>query len=291
MKPPRFEYHAPSSATETISLLGQFGEEAKVLAGGQSLMPLLNFRLARPAVLIDINGVTELDFLERQNGWLSIGALVRQRRAEQSSLVAESCPLLAEALPLMGHFQIRNRGTIAGSLAHADPAAELGAVTLALGAEFKIRSRRGDRLVPASEFFISYLTTALAADELLVETRFPVAQSRMGYAFAEFARRPGDFALVGAAAVVSQDQKACCDSLRVAFTGIGPVPVLFTDAEALVQGRPLDAQAMNAFAEHIASKLEPESDVHASAEYRRELAVVLARRALHTAAARCAGRR
>jgi carbon-monoxide dehydrogenase medium subunit len=289
MKPPRFEYHAPTSVAETLSILQQYGADAKVLAGGQSLMPLLNFRLARPAALVDINGVKELDFLERQNGWLSVGALVRQRTAEQSSLVAESCPLLAEALPLIGHFQIRNRGTVVGSLAHAEPAAELGAVTLALGAELKIGGRQGDRQLPAHEFFVSYLTTALGPDELLLEVRFPTMRSHTGYAFVEFARRPGDFALVGAAAVVSQDQAERCAGARVAFTGVGPVPVLFTDTDGILLGRPLEARAMDAFAEHIAAQLEAEADIHASAEYRRELAAVLAGRALHTAAARCAG--
>jgi carbon-monoxide dehydrogenase medium subunit len=289
MKPPPFEYHAPATVAETVSILQQYGADAKVLAGGQSLMPLLNFRLARPAALIDINGVTELDFLERQNGWLSVGALVRQRTAEQSSLVAESCPLLAEALPLIGHFQIRNRGTIVGSLAHADPAAELGAVALVLGAEMKIRSQRGDRLLPANEFFVSYLTTALAPDELLTETRFPIAHPHTGYAFVEFARRPGDFALVGVAAVVSLDQRGRCAGARVAFTGVGPAPVLFTDTEGVLQGEPLKAQAINAFAEHIAAQLEADADIHASAEYRRELAAVLGRRAFQSAATRCAG--
>lgn len=269
-------------------MLQQYGADAKVLAGGQSLMPLLNFRLARPAALIDINGVQELDFLRRQNGWLAVGALVRQRTAECSSLVAESCPLLAEALPFIGHFQIRNRGTVVGSLAHADPAAELGAVALALGAELRIQSQRGDRRLPANEFFVSYLTTALAPDELLVEARFPVSQPRTGYAFVEFARRHGDFALVGAAAVVSRDQADRCADARLAFTGVGAVPVLFTDTEGFLQGEPLETRAMNALAEHVAAKLEAEADIHASAEYRRELAAVLAGQALQTAAARSA---
>src|SRR3970282_1290317 len=163
MKPPPFEYYAPTTIAETVSILQQYGADAKVLAGGQSLMPLLNFRLARPAALIDINGGQDLDFLRQQEDWLAVGALVRQRTAECHSLVAESCPLLAEALPFIGHFQIRNRGTIVGSLAHADPAAELGAIALVLGAELRIQSTRGTRTVPAEQFFVSYLTTALAA--------------------------------------------------------------------------------------------------------------------------------
>jgi aerobic carbon-monoxide dehydrogenase medium subunit len=288
MKPPPFEYHAPTTVGETVSLLRQYGADAKVLAGGQSLMPMLNFRLARPAALIDINEVKELDYLRRDNGRLCVGALVRQRAAELSSLVAESCPLLAEALPFIGHFQIRNRGTVVGSLAHADPAAELGAVALVLGAELRIKSQRGERLLSVNEFFVSYLTTALAPEELLVEARFPIARARTGYAFVEFARRPGDFALVGAAAVVSRDQADRCADARLAFTGVGPVPVLFTDTEGLLQGEPLEARAMHGLAGHVAAKLEAESDIHASAEYRRELAAVLAGRALQAAAARSA---
>jgi len=286
MKPPPFEYYAPTTAAETLSLLGQYGADAKVLAGGQSLMPLLNFRLARPAALIDINGVQELDFLRRENGCVAVGAMVRQRAAERSSVVTQSCPLLAEALPFIGHFQIRNRGTIVGSLAHADPAAELGAVALALGAELRIQGQNGERRIPAGEFFVSYLTTALTPDELLVEVRFPIARPRTGYAFVEFARRHGDFALVGVAAVLSRDPGGRCADVRLAFTGVGPVPLLFTDSDGLLQGEPLEEGAMRALAERIASKLEAESDLHASAEYRRELAAVLASRALQTAAAR-----
>lgn len=286
MKPPPFEYHAPATVAETASLLSDHGEDAKVLAGGQSLMPLLNFRLARPAAIVDINGVEELNYLRREDGWLAVGALVRQRAAELSALVTATCPLLAEALPFIGHFQIRNRGTVVGSLAHADPAAELGAVALALGAELRIQSARGIRTVPAEQFFISYLTTALSPDELLVEARFPAARPRTGYAFAEFARRDGDFALVGVAAIVEQDPAHHCTDVRLAFTGVGPVPILITDEQGLLRGGPLVPQAMSAFAERAATSFEAETDIHASAEYRRELAAVLAERALQSAATR-----
>ncbi len=286
MKPPPFEYYAPTTIAETLSVLHQYGDDAKVLAGGQSLMPLLNFRLARPAAVVDINGVKELDYLRRENGWLAVGALVRQRAGEMSSLVAQTLPLLAETLPLIGHFQIRNRGTIVGSLAHADPAAELGAVAVALGAEMKIESRRGSRMVPAREFFVSYLTTVLAADELLVEVRFPTAQPRTGYAFVEFARRHGDFALVGVAVVVSRDQANRCSDVCLAFTGVGPVPAPFMDEEGILRGEPLEPHAINALAKRAASGIDPPSDIHASGEHRCELAAVLAARALETAAAR-----
>ena len=288
MKPPPFEYFDPTTIDETVSVLQQYGDDAKVLAGGQSLMPLLNFRLARPTAVVDINGVKELDYLRKEDGWLAIGALVRQRAAELSGLVADSCPMLAEALPLIGHFQIRNRGTIAGSLAHADPAAELGAVAVVLGAELRIKGPHEDRRIPAEQFFVSYLTTALAPNELLVEVRFPTARPRTGYAFAEFARRHGDFALVGVAAVVEQDQARRCSDVRLAFTGIGPVPLLFTDEKGQLRGEPITAEAVNSCAERVTADLKPESDLHASSEYRRELAVVLAERALGVAAARAA---
>jgi CO/xanthine dehydrogenase FAD-binding subunit len=288
MKPPPFEYRDPSTIDETVSVLQQYGDDAKVLAGGQSLMPLLNFRLARPTAVVDINGVKELDYLRREDGWLAIGALVRQRTAELSELVTDSCPLLAEALPFIGHFQIRNRGTIVGSLAHADPAAELGAVALALGAEIRINGPDGNRIVPAQQFFVSYLTTAMAPNELVVEARFPTARPRTGYAFTEFARRHGDFALVGVAAVIEQDQAQRCSDVRLAFTGIGSVPLLFTDEKSQLRGAPLTLETMNGLAEEVAASLSPESDIHASGEYRRELARVLAERALSAAAARSA---
>lgn len=288
MKPPPFEYRDPSTIAETVSVLQQYGDDAKVLAGGQSLMPLLNFRLARPTAIVDINGVKELDYLRQEDGWLAVGALARQRTAELSDLVTGLCPLLAEALPFIGHFQIRNRGTIAGSLAHADPAAELGAVALALGAEIRISGPGGNRIVPARQFFVSYLTTALAPDELLVEARFPTARPRTGYAFAEFARRHGDFALVGVAAVVEQDRKRRCSDVRLAFAGVGSVPLLFTDEKGRLRGETLTPEAIRSFAKEIAASLEPESDIHASGEYRRELARELAERALGAAAARAA---
>src|SRR3990172_5464158 len=199
MKPPPFEYHAPTTVAETVSLLSHYGEDAKVLAGGQSRMPLLNFRLARPAAIVDINGVEELDYLHQEDGWLVVGALVRQRAAE-----------------------------------------------------LRIQSTRGTRTVPAERFFVSYLTTALAPDELLVEARFPAARPRTGYAFAEFARRHGDFALVGVAAIVEQDPAPRCAEARLAFTGVGPVPILCTDEQGVLRGGPLTPQAMNAFAERAA---------------------------------------
>src|SRR5215470_15811927 len=211
MKPPRFEYLAPTSVDEALAMLAEHGEEAKILAGGQSLVPLLNFRLVRPGYLIDLNGV------RAENGHVAIGAMTRQRAVETSSLVSERCPLLADAMPQIGHVQIRNRGTVGGSLAHADPAGELPAVVAALDGELVLRSARGERRLAPEQFFVGYLTTAAAPDELLVETRVPVAPPRTGTAFIELSRRHGDFALVGVAASVTVDEGGVCTKCAIAL--------------------------------------------------------------------------
>ena len=291
MKPPLFEYEAPETLDEALRLLAEHADEAKVLAGGQSLVPLLNFRLAKPGLLVDINRVRALDYVRRSDGWLEIGAIARQRAVELDPTATQACPLLTEALSYVGHFQIRNRGTVVGSLAHADPAAELPAVAFALGAELDVCGQRGRRSVPASEFFLGYLTTALQADELLVAVRFPARAPRTGYAFTEFARRHGDFALVGVAAVVELDEAGSrCTSLRLAYTGVGPRPVLFEDPQGILRGQVPDPRVISVVAQRAASLLEPDSDLHASGEYRRDLAGVLAERALQMALSRGRGK-
>jgi aerobic carbon-monoxide dehydrogenase medium subunit len=291
MKPAAFEYHDPRTAEEALALLAQYGDEAKALAGGQSLVPLMNFRLARPARLVDLNLIGELSYLRVERGTLRIGAMTRQRELERASLVAEGWPLLAEATRYIGHAQIRNRGTVGGSLAHADPAAELPAVMAALDAELVIQGRDGTRTVQSEEFFLSYLTTALAPDELLVETRVPALPPRTGWAFVEVSRRHGDFALVGVAALLTLDTDGMIQAARLAFTGAAPTPVRAARAEALLVGeRP--AEPLFREAGLLASAdLEPEDDLHASADYRREVGGVLARRALVQAAARAGERR
>ena len=200
MKLPYVEYEAPATVAEAVDLLAEHQDEASVLAGGQSLIPLMALRLARPAVLIDINGLGELSGVSVTDGWVAIGAMTREYVAEESAAVADTVPLLAAALPLIGHEAIRSRGTIGGSLAHADPAAELPAVARALDAEFVVRSRSGDRVIPAAEWFEGYLATSRRPDEILVEVRFPTAGPGTGVAFQEVARRHGDFAIVGLAA-------------------------------------------------------------------------------------------
>ncbi len=291
MKPPPFEYHAPASTTEALDLLGQFGSDAKVLAGGQSLVPLLNLRLARPAHLIDINGLeSEIGQVGTNNGGLAIGAMTRQRTAERSAVIAERCPLLAEALPLIGHIQIRNRGTIGGSLAHADPASELPAVAMVLGAELVARSKsRGERVIKAADFFVSFLTTALEPDELLVEVRLPGWPTGAGWSYQEISRRHGDFAMVGAACLVRLNGDGTIGEARLSYTGAAPAPVRARDAEQSLAGQQPSGDAFAEAAEQAAKVLDPVSDVHAPAAYRLHVAKVLTRRALQTAVSRASG--
>ena len=289
MKPPRFEYLAPVSVEETLGLLGDLGERAKVLAGGQSLVPLLNFRLVRPEHLVDLNGLAELNGIREDDGHLVIGAMTRQRAVERSPLVRERCPLLAEAMPQIGHVQIRNRGTVGGSLAHADPAAELPAVVAALDGRLVLRSARGQRVLTSEQFFVAYFTTAAAPAELLVEVRLPMMPPRTGSAFMEISRRHGDFALVGVAATLTLDESGVCTASALALTGVGRTPVVAREAaRALVGVRPT-AEALAEVGRRVAAAVEPDSDLHASREYRIHLAGVLTRRALARAAERATG--
>jgi CO/xanthine dehydrogenase FAD-binding subunit len=291
MKPPPFDYLAPTALPEALALLAELGDGAKVLAGGQSLVPLLNFRLARPQHLVDLNGIAELAGIREADGHLVIGAMTRQRAVEQSAIVHRRCPLLADAMPHVGHVQIRNRGTIGGSLAHADPAAELPAVVAALGGEVVLQSVRGTRVLTADAFFVSYLTTAAEPDELVVEVRLPSVPPRTGTAFVELSRRHGDFALVGVAATLTVDTGGVCTAAAVALTGVGPTPVLARAAAvALVGARP-SPSAFEEAGRHAAEAVTPGSDLHASSDYRKHLAGVLTRRALARAAERASEER
>lgn len=286
VKPAAFSYHRPRSVAETLDTLAGLGEDAKVLAGGQSLIPLMSLRLARPSLLVDVSRVGELSGVERQNGTLTIGATVTHRRVERSPEVRECTPLIADAMPLVGHVAIRSRGTIGGSLAHADPAAELPAVALALGASFTVRSRdRGERVVDADDFFEGYFTTALEPDEILTAISFPVAEANRGFAIEEVARRHGDFAMVGTAVAVSVADGAITDA-RVAMINAAEKPVRATAAEeALREGADFAAAAAAAVAD-----LDPSGDLHASPAYRRKVAAVCVRRALERATAQLIGR-
>lgn len=292
MKPAPFKHAAPPSVEEALSLLRRYGAEGKVLAGGQSLVPLLSMRLARPSVLVDLNRLRALDYIKNGTGTkngkeIRIGAMTRQRTAELSPLVREKLPLLAEALRYVGHPQIRNRGTVGGSIAHADPSAELPAVLTALGGSVVLQSARGTRTLRGDDFFLSYLTTALAEDELLVEVRLPVHADR-GTAFAEVARRHGDFALAGVAVVLEADDGRA-RSVRMAFTGVGPVPVRIEEAEEAVTDRPLGDAVFAEAGRIVAHRLEPDGDIHATAEYRKAVAGTLTERALRLAAVRARG--
>jgi carbon-monoxide dehydrogenase medium subunit len=285
MKPPRFDYHAPRSVDEAVALLARYGGDAKVLAGGQSLMPLLNFRLARPAALVDVNRIGELAYVREDDGTLAFGAMTRQRTIEFSPVVARRLPLLGEATRWVGHLPIRSRGTIGGSIAHADPSAEYPAVLTALGGEVVVQGPRGRRTLTPERLFETYLTTSLAPDELLVEVRLPASPAGAGYAFEEFARRHGDFAIIGIAALVVRDGDRCT-AARLASAGAGPVPVRLRAAEAILERVGLGEAAIAAAAARAAELVDPDSDVHASAAYRRHLTRVLTGRALKRACER-----
>lgn len=290
MKPPRFDYHAPRSVDETVALLARYGGDAKVLAGGQSLVPMLNFRLSRPAALVDVNRIPALAYVGEHDGILALGATTRQRTIEFSPVVARRLPLLVEATRWVGHLPIRSRGTIGGSLAHADPSAEYPAVLTALDGEVVAQGPRGRRTLKPAELFETYLTTTLAPDELLVEVRLPTAPEGAGHAFEEFARRHGDFAIVGIAAVVVPDGRRCAMA-RLAAAGTGPVPVRLRAVEEILERDGLGESAIEAAAARAAELVEPDSDVHASADYRRHLTRVLTARAIRKSVERSGGRR
>jgi CO/xanthine dehydrogenase FAD-binding subunit len=289
MKPASFVYHRPATLDEALALLADHGGDAKPLAGGQSLIPAMNFRLARPAILIDLERVRELAFMTAGPDGLRLGAMTRQRDVERSPLAARAAPLLHETLPFIAHPQIRNRGTIGGSLAHADPAAELPAVALALDARLHLKRRDGARWIPAAEFFTGLFATALAPEELLVEVAVPAPAARTGWAFEEVARRHGDYALVGVAAVVTLDTQGRCERVRLALLSVGEGPVLAAQAAGLLVGQVPSADLIRAAADAAAtSDIDPPGDIHASPAYRRQLAAVLTRRALTRALERAA---
>jgi len=282
VKPPRFEYHRTGTVDEVVALLAEYGDEAKVLAGGQSLVPLLSLRLARPAHLVDINRVAGLATIGNGNG-LTLGAMVRHRSIERSDVVQRANPLLAHAVRFIGHSAIRNRGTVGGSIAHADPAAELPAVLLVLEGEVEARRAQGTRTVPAAALFEGFLTTALQPDELLTAIRVPPMPAGTGWSFQEFSRRSGDFAIVGVAATVRLDGNGNVGEARLAFSGVDQVPLRATAAESLLAGATPSDDLWKSAAHAAATPLEPASDIHGSAAYRTHLAAVLAERALREA--------
>ncbi len=287
MKPAPFDYYAPTSVDETCSLLARYGSDAKLLAGGQSLVPLLALRLAQPATLIDLNGVHELDYIRADDNGVAIGAMTRQRTVERSSVMRETYPLLPAAVEWIGHPQIRNRGTIGGSLVHSDPAAELPALATLLDATFTITNAQGaKRTVKPDEFFVTYLTTAVEPEEMLSEIYFPTLPAGTGWSFVEVARRHGDFALVGAAATVALDSAGACSNVRIALFGVAPTATRSPSAEQALLNQKPDEQAIAAAASEVVKDIDPPGDVHASVEYRKYVATNLVRRALTEAVQR-----
>ncbi len=287
MKPAAFEYHAPRTVEEALALLRQYGGDAKPLAGGQSLVPTMNFRLAQPAALIDLNGIDELFYLREGGGGLRCGAMTRQRSVEHSGLAQRLSPLLHEAMPYIAHTQIRNRGTIGGSLAHADPAAELPALALALDARFSVRSLTDARWIPARDFYIGLFTTAMQPEEMLVEVEFPTLSARSGWAFDEVARQHGNYALCGAAAVVALEENGTVKSAKLVFLSVGEGPVEASQAANTLIGERPTPDAVRAAADAAAmQEIDPVGDIHAGPAFRRHLARVLAQRVLTRAATR-----
>jgi CO/xanthine dehydrogenase FAD-binding subunit len=281
MKPAPFKYIAARSLEQALALKAEHGDEARFLAGGQSLVPTMNFRLTQPAVLIDINPLPQLAGIQKSGPEsLRIGALTRYRDLERDPTTARDLPLVAEALPHIAHPQIRNRGTIGGNLAHADPASELPAIVVALAGQLRAQSSRGERWIAAAEFFAGALVTTLAADEMLVEVKLPVAKPRSGACFMEVARRRGDFALIGVACTVRIDDDGRCAEARIGLCNAGDKPVLAQDAGASLVGRPIGAAQIDEAAELVQRAIDPGGSIHASKEFQRHLAGVLTTRAL-----------
>lgn len=280
MKPPPFTYHAPTSVAEAVELLGDNPETSKVLAGGQSLMPVLNYRLAAPEHIVDINRMPGLGQIERTaTGW-RIPALVRQRSAELAPELAASTPIVGQALEQVAHPQIRNRGTVCGSLAHADSSAELPSVMLALDARMSLASAKGTRTVGADDFFMFHMTTAIESDELLLAVEFDDPGPRSYSAFQEFAPRTGDFCLAGAAVTASFSADDAVEQCRIVVAGVAPTPLRLSSVESIVVGSMLDSRTLVGAQEAAHRQINPTGDVHADGDYRRQLASVLVRRSL-----------
>jgi len=281
MKPAPFEYHVPNSIEQALELIREHGDEAKILAGGQSLVPAMNFRVVQPSVLVDINRVPELGYIREDGGVLRVGAMTRERQLEFDPLIAKRTPLLAEALPFIAHPQIRNRGTIGGSLVNADPAAELPVLMLALDARVKVRKVTGERWIEADDFFVGMFTTALDADEMLVEIELPAMPERTGWSFMEVSPRAGDYALMGVAALATLDEGGKCRRAKLVYLNAGDGPVNAHEAAGLLEGEMVDEKRIESAAGHASeSEITPFGNVHTSPEFQRHLAKVLTKKAL-----------
>lgn len=289
MKPPKFEYLRPTTVAEALEALVASGGDAKIIAGGQSLVPMLNFRLLSPALLIDINRIAELNFVEEQpGGGLRVGALTRHRTLETSALVKRLFPVLNGAMAHVAHLAIRNRGTIGGSITHADPAAELPMMMLLLDAEIKVATPTGPRSIEATDFFVAALTSAVEEDEIVTEIHLPALPPNAGWAFEEVARRAGDFALAAVGVILTVAEGRVTHA-RVAVMGVGDTPLRMDDAETILFGQACDEQTLDDVVKAVRENLEPMTDLHASSDYRRHLVGVLVRRAVTTAWRRAHG--
>lgn len=289
MKPSAFEYFAPNTVKEAVGLLEKYEDEAKILAGGQSLVPIMNFRLGRPEVLVDINGIKDLDYINEEGEALLIGSLTRERDLELSPLVKKKCPILAEAVSFIGHVPIRNRGTIGGSLVHADPSSELPTVICCLNGEMKVVGPSGERVLAPEEFFLTYLTTSLEPSEILIEVRVPTLPQNTAWSFVELTRRSGDFAIVNVATVLFMKDDGVCREARISLGGVAPTPVRAEEAEELLSGQVITEELIKEAGEEAAEATETEPDYHASAEYRKDMARVFVQRGLHEALSRVKG--
>lgn len=288
MKPAAFEYHAAASVPEAVEILAGLGDEGRILAGGQSLLPLMNFRLAQPEHIVDINPVSELDYVRDHENIVRVGAMARQARVERDDAAARRVPLLHEALKLVAHPPIRHRGTVVGSIAHADPAAELPAVALALEATMTLTGARGTREIAAADFFLGPFETAIEAGELVTEVAFPVAARHSGHAFVEFARRQGDFAIAGAGVTLTLDGDAVTSS-AIVLCGVGPTPIRASAAEQVLERNEATPEVVDAAAEAAVDGLAPGADMHGGSEYRIGVARAEVRRAIVKAAERARG--
>ena len=292
MKPAPFKYYDPETTAEVIELLSQYGYDAKLLAGGQSLGPVLNMRLAVPEVIIDLNRVATLREFGWDDGALLLGAMTPQSRLEDDATFARRQPLLAAAIPFIGHRAIRNRGTVGGSLVHADPAAEWPMLAVMLGAEIELENQSaGKRLLKADDFYVDFLTTAVNEDELVTYIRLPEWPVDAGWAFLEFSRRHGDFAIAGIGVQLRVDEGNRCQDVKIGLLGVHPVPCRASKSEAMLRGQTLSDDLLKEAAQQAVAGIEPGEDIHASAAYRRHLTVVLAERALRQAYQDCVGKR
>lgn len=284
MKPAPFDYHVPDSLEQALDLLHEYGDQAKLLAGGQSLVPAMNFRVVQPSVLIDLNRVAELSYIREEDSVLRIGAMTRERQLELDPLIPKWSPLLEEAMPNVAHPQIRNRGTLGGSLANADPAAELPVIMLALDARLKARSASAERWIEAQNFFSGMFSTDLAPDEILVEIELPADPPRTGWSFMEVAPRAGDYALMGVAALVTLDEQSKCKRAKLVYLNAGDGPVEAKEAAKLLEGEtPGDKLIESAAALAGEQEIYPFGNVHTSPEFQRHLAKVLTKKALKQA--------